>query len=821
MSYHFQKDKISIGVWINHFEGNFQSLLFKGMLDGASDNGVSIHFFDGRTLDAPELGQREHNVIYQHAHPNRFDGWLFNGSLFTNYLTPEKTIQLQEPFNSVPIINITMETPGITSVRCNNATGMKALVRHFIEDHNLKRIAFIKGPTTSQDAEDRYQAYLDTLKEFQIDFDPSIIFQGDFRYSGGWKFADKLIEMKKIPFDVALFANDEMAIFAMSSMQKRGIKIPNDLRLGGFDNLTHSYISNPSLTTVNQPVYEQGYRAVKLLVDKIEGKDVPLRNYLESRLVIRESCGCQLLGQHNAHNRKDFFNFYQVDDAAPENQPEGTIFDKKDEIISSTLRKINAVKADEKRITNFLQSLLDMINFDVKNLKNYPMSILLLNELLEISLEWENFNELWHEILINLKNEVRVFYHEVRQVSFIDGLFTSMFITLAKWLQYREERSTLHLRIFLFELPNTLGRIHSHMDKDSMIQIIKEELKNIGFKKAYLCLYQDGPYHINDIRSGMKGELRIAYDETKDYIETTEGYIYAIDKILPDQFITESQPYNILWMELFSFEEHFGFIGIEMLRHPLISYYIIREKISDSFYTAYLVERQLKANKQIENVNNQLMQERERYRDIAMMLPAIVIETGTDLKIQFINKAGMINLGMEPEESNAQSLEQYIPKEECDRFKACLSNKNNSAEIQAFDMSFINPDNQKKIPVTRLDPVYDSEGNLTILRWFALDLLPLASQNILPDNDFTKRYNISKREKEIMDLLIQGYRNKDIADKLFLAESTVKGHVSELYNKLGIGKKSELIEFINKSHVKSSGYQKYIYHLLSQLLNSK
>lgn len=822
MNYHFQKSRITIGVWINQFEGSYQSLLFKGLLDSAADSGINIQFFDGRAINSPHIDHSEHNAIYQLAIPERFDGWLFSGALFSNFNTLDKTCALLERFQTVPVITITLEVPGITSIRCDNSSGMKALMRHFIEDHHAKRLAFIRGPKSSQDAEERYKVFCDSLSDYQITFDPSLVFEGDFTFRGGRKFAETISVLKKMPLDAAVFANDEMALSALSVFQKNGINVPVEFGISGFDNVPNSYINNPSLTTINQPIYEQGYQAVKMLIEKINGKNIPLRNYLESKLIVRETCGCQLLDINKLDQTGKYYikpskNGEPVEDT----QSERKIFENKAVIIDSIVKKIKSGQQIEKEMAHSIQVILDMISFDLKNMKSKPMTIIVLKELLEMVNPWNNYNELWYEILMNMIKEIKPFCSESRQISYLDELSTRMIVTLSSWDQRRQEKIVHNLKNFILDLPNTFGRIHSHLTKDQMIGIFNEELKKIGIQKAFLALYQDGPIHKEDIKSGLKAQLKIAYDDTTDYLDALDGLLYPVDLLLPDQLVQESNTYNLLWMELFSFDEHFGFIGLEILRQPWISYYLIRERISSSFYTAGLVERQLKSKQEIQDYNNQLMQERERYRDMAMMLPAVVIETGPDLMINFINHSGMEALGIAQQDSTRLSLKKYLPEEDNEKLKKYLEVRSQDTDIQDLNISLINPLDKKIIPVSRLDPVYGQAGGIIILRWFAIDLLPLVSDDFLPDNEFARKFHITKREKEIMDLIIQGFRVKDIAGKLFIAESTVKGHVSELYSKLGISKKTELIELINKTQIQKSGHQNYVYQLLSQLLNPK
>ena len=85
----------------------------------------------------------------------------------------------------LPMISMGMVLPSIPSIRIDMRDGMRKLLSHLIEDHGRRRIAFIRGLEVSQDAEDRYQAYCETLEQYGLPFDPGLVVPGDFRrYSG-------------------------------------------------------------------------------------------------------------------------------------------------------------------------------------------------------------------------------------------------------------------------------------------------------------------------------------------------------------------------------------------------------------------------------------------------------------------------------------------------------------------------------------------------------------------------------------------------------------------------------------------------------------
>jgi DNA-binding CsgD family transcriptional regulator len=121
--------------------------------------------------------------------------------------------------------------------------------------------------------------------------------------------------------------------------------------------------------------------------------------------------------------------------------------------------------------------------------------------------------------------------------------------------------------------------------------------------------------------------------------------------------------------------------------------------------------------------------------------------------------------------------------------------------------------------VVKISGKFDQKGNLVRIRWDALDPLPFLNSGILPDKEFFTAHKITGREQEIVELQLQGYRIRDIAEKLFIAESTVKGHLTQVYNKLGITGKGELLRMLRDEQVGRFGFSAYVFSLVNSLLS--
>ncbi|MFI5745050.1 LacI family DNA-binding transcriptional regulator [Streptomyces sp. NPDC051644] len=176
-----------------------------------------------------------------------------------------------------------------------NADGERALARHLIEDHGLRRLAFVGGDVDSPDAEARFLGFQEACRDagLPVPDEPDLRTEMMTQAEGA-RAAEALLDRgPKWPQGV-LFANDQMAVGALRALERRGVRVPEDIAVTGFDGIPLSRIVRPPLTTVRQPIRQLGEQAVELLVQRLgnSGRD-PVSLMLPVSLIHRASCGCR------------------------------------------------------------------------------------------------------------------------------------------------------------------------------------------------------------------------------------------------------------------------------------------------------------------------------------------------------------------------------------------------------------------------------------------------------------------------------------------------------------------------------------------------
>jgi LacI family transcriptional regulator len=168
----------------------------------------------------------------------------------------------------------------------DNLQGARDATRHLTELGH-REIAFIAGPADHADAVERLVGYRMALEEAGIAFDENLVEQGDFLEAGGMAAMERLFTRRQ-SFSAVFCANDQTAYGARLAMYRRGVRVPEDLSLVGFDDLPMSSYTTPPLTTVRQPTYEIGRLAAKVIVQLI-GKESVTLSPIPLKLMARET----------------------------------------------------------------------------------------------------------------------------------------------------------------------------------------------------------------------------------------------------------------------------------------------------------------------------------------------------------------------------------------------------------------------------------------------------------------------------------------------------------------------------------------------------
>ena len=157
-----------------------------------------------------------------------------------------------------------------------------------------RRVAYISGPHWKADAEARLRGHIRALEEFGIEFDPGLLYEGNFQETGGNRGMQHLLQTGK-RFSAVVCANDEMAAGAFGVARERGMLIPDDISFMGFDNVFFTPYFRPRLSTVTNPVREMGEMAARWILKEVYGQeDLEIQFRYEPEVVNRASVAARI-----------------------------------------------------------------------------------------------------------------------------------------------------------------------------------------------------------------------------------------------------------------------------------------------------------------------------------------------------------------------------------------------------------------------------------------------------------------------------------------------------------------------------------------------
>ena len=307
-----------IGLVVHNIHDEFSIELIKGADLFCSKNSCQLFILPVNAKNISAYGyEYRYQASMDFINSSNFDGLIFSGGSLSSFVTLDEYKEILDKIKSVPIVNITTDVKGYPYVTSDSQSAFKKIITHLITVHNCKKFILIKANDYSSDSVDRENLFYQVLKEHKIDFNPSNVLNGDFNRQKAVKVLDEYINKNGLDADAIVCLNDTMAVGVCELLSKKNIKIPQDIIVTGFDDKEQARYLNTNLTTVNQNIQQQAYKAAEVLMNIIQGKKVNHKNIIKGKEKIRCSCGCLPPSEIktesiNANGKKIRFNQKQL-----------------------------------------------------------------------------------------------------------------------------------------------------------------------------------------------------------------------------------------------------------------------------------------------------------------------------------------------------------------------------------------------------------------------------------------------------------------------------------------------------------------------------
>jgi LacI family transcriptional regulator len=266
------------------FEGEDESFLFIDVINRGIEVGAQRHGFD---LLISSVGFNDDNIASRiGALAGKADGLILHDRMLS-------AVGIARLADMVPIVTLAgSPTPASINVRCDNVSGIRALVRHLVIDHGYRSLGYVSGRSDSPDNRTRSRAFDTEAAAAGAEIDTGPAWQGNYSAAGGANVIETLLGTgKKLPRAI-LCANDQTALGVIHALAQRGIRVPQDVAITGFDDVPVARHLHPPLTTVRQPMQDLGATAFEALYSRISAGGGEPDIVLPVQLVVRESCGC-------------------------------------------------------------------------------------------------------------------------------------------------------------------------------------------------------------------------------------------------------------------------------------------------------------------------------------------------------------------------------------------------------------------------------------------------------------------------------------------------------------------------------------------------
>lgn len=297
------KDKRpTIAIMAGNAESEYFNQLIAGFRNCAKEEDVNLVFLMGphipRYCKDILVGsfawdyEYQFHTVYEYVRYIQPDALIVAyGSLshFTKYVPDVDEFVAR--FKGIPtlVIGDSVEDPDVPHLIGGNYSGMKECVRHLVEDHGYRKIAFVGGPKRNYDSNRRLQAYKDVLTEHGIEIDENMIVHGNYT-----EYVDTEVEylLDNYPdLEAIVFANDNMAKGGYRICASRDMRVGHDIAITGFDDGDIAKALEPTLSSVAHSSYMFSYRAVQAALELCKGNK-PKSEEMKAVFNKRESCGC-------------------------------------------------------------------------------------------------------------------------------------------------------------------------------------------------------------------------------------------------------------------------------------------------------------------------------------------------------------------------------------------------------------------------------------------------------------------------------------------------------------------------------------------------
>jgi len=577
-----------------------------GVNDAAEEYNVNlVHFIGGKLALIPTSDQSKPSYgLYDLAKPDQFDGLLLTADVAYG-TKPEELKAFSDFYKGIPIVTQSVEMDGASIFIPDNTEGIRATVRHLIEEHSYKRIAFICGINGQIDAEQRFQAYKDELKAHNLRFDEDLVVDGDYTPESGRAAIRTLLDERRLRFQAVVAANDSMAFGALETLQQRGVRVPDDVAVTGFDDLREAQATGVPLTTVRQSFYTAGRHALEALLKRIDGDTIPPVTVTPTQLLIRWSCGC--LPE----------NVRQAAVAPRDVAKTGRLENKREAALRALLNSAGITDQDATlpQFKDAFGRAWDGFLLTLNSKSSSDDFLKTINTMIELMQKHALVPAVWHNVISMMRRYALGGITSHTTMLQAENLFQQARLLAGELSQ----RSQAYRRLVLEQQENVLQgfsfSMAPAMSMDEVGAAISEHFPAMGIDRWYVMFYDDvtAPQSVSS-PPPESYNLLFQYESSRFEIPKKRTSI-GTGQLIPRGKTPADHRYTAVVMPLSLARNRFGFMWVEMGPRDWEIYVRVRNLVSSALLRIMLVQQKEQAQKEVERL---LGEARERAVELAI-----------------------------------------------------------------------------------------------------------------------------------------------------------------------------------------------------------
>lgn len=573
---------ITIAFYITNFIEEYTRVLLRGALDASNELDIKLIVIQMEAFNCPFEYRYQSNLLFEFARAETISGVIIASGLICNYISQDDLNAKIKQAESIPLVSVSVPLENCFSILIDNRKGMFEAVEHLIKVHNRKKIAFVKGPENNFEANERFLGYLQALEANNIKIEEEIIFRGDFLKESGKKIGDLILERDIENIDAIACADDNLAIGIADKLKQSGKRIPEDVLIVGFDDTIEARAHFPRIATVRQPIYREGYLAVKTIYDIILKRCPKTGNIvLPVRFIAGASCGC-------SEER------YIIEE---------TVFDR-EKFFKSVEELLN------------VEEISPVITEDILYFLDYLISILTQNE---ISKENEiRAYSILENLLFKFQDNLSIASFFVNILDILKGFFLHCELFIEKLKVYILKLDGLYKEIIFKKsesfdtgIKNIIGRISSSINLEEWLRKLANSLRDFDINSFYILRF-DSPiiHHKNEDFNGYeKIKLIFGYDRERALLITTvAGLSIKYKDWIPYILFSENIRYYGVFL-IYYMDYIYGYLVVELKFPEIVCMENFARAIGQSFFTLFILESLLREISETRIRNEQLESE--------------------------------------------------------------------------------------------------------------------------------------------------------------------------------------------------------------------